>query len=333
MVTLSDIAKNLNLNKTTVSKALNHSSDISRETCERVQNEACRLGYAKSPRKSQKQNAIIGIICPEVASYYYAQIVTLLSKQLQEKGYGHTLMLSGFSNEAEAQQLIQLAQMNVAGIILITEQTVDNDAFRLFSIPTVIIGLNYESNQHDVVSIDEKRGIRSILEHLLNQGHRRIAFVGDHLAAPRMIYLRDFLRANNLTLPEEYIVLSDKRNELCGYDGVHKLLSLSIHPTAVVAGYDTIALGAYRAFCEKGIRIPEDVALVGFDDAPFCRYLPVSLSSVNYDVTAECRIAIAILLSRIQESVTNAVQTVAIVPSLIVRESSTHSISSNEAGE
>jgi LacI family transcriptional regulator len=120
---------------------------------------------------------------------------------------------------------------------------------------------------------------------------------------------------------EELVILSDERGEKCGYESALTLLSLADRPTAIVAGYDTIALGAYRALSEQGVRIPEDIALVGFDDSDFCRYLPTSMTSVNYDVAAECRVAVAILLGRIREGDSHAIQTVAIVPTLIVRES------------
>ena len=117
------------------------------------------------------------------------------------------------------------------------------------------------------------------------------------------------------------IYSSGKRNEECGYEGMRKLMTLKTPPTAVLNGYDRIALGAYRAASEMNLRVSEDVALAGFDDADFCRYLPQKLTSVNYDVVAECRVASAILLNRIRESDAQFTQTVAITPRLIARES------------
>lgn len=100
-----------------------------------------------------------------------------------------------------------------------------------------------------------------------------------------------------------------------------RLLESKIKPTAVVAGYDSIALGAYRALSEHGLSIPEHFALVSFDDASFCRYLPCTITTVNYDANAESRVAAAILLSRIENSGTDFTQAVAIIPKLMVRES------------
>ena len=91
--------------------------------------------------------------------------------------------------------------------------------------------------------------------------------------------------------------------------------------TAVLTGYDTIALGAYRAITEHGLRVPEDIALAGFDDADFCEFLPQSLTSDNCDPEAQCRVAAAILLSRIHEPGEKFTQVAAITPRLMVRES------------
>ena len=327
MATLADIARALDLNKTTVSKALNNSSDISLETKERVLAEADRIGYTKHKYKKNSKNHVnlIGIICPEVVSHYYAQIATFLSTTLQKKGYGTILMLSGFSPAMESTHLAQLVQLNVSGVIIITEQTDISEAVSSVpgagGIPMVIMGLNYASKDHDVVSVDEKYGILSLVEHLVEKGHQRIAFLGDNLVSNRLNYFKQIMAQKSLCLPEEYIILSDKRNEECGYEGMRKLMTLKTPPTAVLNGYDRIALGAYRAASEMNLRVPEDVALAGFDDADFCRYLPQKLTSVNYDVVAECRVASAILLNRIRESDAQFTQTVAITPRLIARES------------
>ena len=325
MATLADIAKALGVNKTTVSKALNNSSDIKQETSELICAEAERVGYTKHKIKQASRSEFIGIICPEVSSYYYAQVTTFLSARLEEKGYSTLLMLSNFSPETEARLFSRLISLNVAGIIVITEQTDLGPALRKIpgadKVPIVVIGLNYESADHDVVSIDERRGIRAITQHLSEKGHRRVGFIGDSLVNNRLAYFQESAAENGLELPDECVILSDKRNEECGYEGMRRILALSEHPTAVLAGYDTIALGAYRALSELGLRVPEDIALVGFDDAHFCSYLPCSMTSVNYDVAAECKVATAILLSRIRDRDSQSTQTAAIIPRLVVRES------------
>ncbi len=328
MATLADIAAALNLNKTTVSKALNDSSDISRATKQRVLEEAERVGYTKHKRKKvpvERRN-LVGIICPEIVSGYYARIATHLQAHLRKKGFQALLALSAFSPELEKEQLAFLTQLNPSGIIVVTEQRDISNSIHDIpgaqSIPAVVMGLNYASREYDVVSVDETYGIRALVEHLAKQGHRRIAFIGDALAQSRLHALRQALAQKDIALPEEYVATPDVRNEPCGYEGMKRLLALKTPPTAVVAGYDTIALGAYRAIAEAGLRVPEDIALTGFDDADFCPFLPCALTSVDCDVAAQCRVAVAILSSKILQNGETFTQSVAITPRLMARESS-----------
>lgn len=327
MPTLNDIALALGINKTTVSKALNNSSDISSETRERVIAEADRIGYVRHLQKKDqdRKNNVIGVICPEIISSYYARLVTHLTSCLEKKGYDAVILISDFSPENEERLLTQLTRMRVAGIIFVTEsgdlEPMIASVPGTKTIPTIIMGLNYTSKANDVVSVDEEFGIASIIHYLTSIGTESIAFIGDNLVGKRLEYLKKYLDASGISMPKKYIVFSDQRNEACGYEGMQKLLALPEIPKTVLTGYDSIALGAYRAIAEKGLRVPEDVALVGFDDAPFCRYLPISMTTVNCDISAQCQVATAILLSHIHSHGHKYTQTVAITPKLIVRES------------
>lgn len=322
MVTINTIAASLGLNKTTVSKALNNASDISLETRRRVQAEARRLGYIRRPRKTQSHSHVIGIIVPDFKSPYYSDLITALTRQLESKGYSTLLTVSYYNSEREIQLITQLSLLNVDGIMLIIDQTGEKLAQFQSIVPTVVIGLDARFVNYDVVSIDERRGMNAVVEHLLAQGRRRIAFIGGPGVDQRLAHLRESLQTHDVGLDGEYIEMSQKNSEECGYECMKKLLSLPTRPDALVAGYDRIALGAYRMLTEKGVRMPEDIAVVGFDDSFFCKYLPISLTSVRYDVDTVCRVTTAILLNRIYNHKEQAVQTVAIAPRLVVRESS-----------
>lgn len=327
MATLSDIAANLGINKTTVSKALNGSNDISASTCERVIAEAKRVGYIKTGRKRNRlpQKQIVGIICPEITSFYYASLVTELTELLHSKKYKTVVMLSNFAAENEKECLSELIALNVCGVILITEESVISEEVHTLpgidNMPLVVIGLNCTSREYDTVSVDEDYAIQLITDHLISLGHRSFAFIGDQLVGKRLDYLKNHLERHGISMSPERIVLSDKRNEACGYEGMNRLLAQKELPTAVVAGYDTIALGASRALSEHGLCVPDHLSLVSFDDADFCRYLSRSITTVSYDAAAESKVAVAILLSRIHDGNSTFKQTAAIIPKLIVRES------------
>ena len=330
MVTINTIAKNLGLNKTTVSKALNNASDINSETRSRVLNEAQRIGYVRRARKSRSKSHVIGIIVPDVKSPYYNALITVLTRQLEAKGYSVLLTISYYNSTREIELITHLSSLNVDGIMLIIDQTGEKLMQFQSLVPTVIIGLDAHFVNYDVVSVDERRGMNAVVEHLLAQGRRRISFIGGPGVVRRLDYLRECLQAHGVTLSSEYVALSPTKSEECGYECMKKLLSLPLQPDAVVAGYDRIALGVYRILSEKKIRIPEDIAVVGFDDSFFCEYLPISLTSVRYDVDTICRVTTAILLDRISSQKEQAVQAVAIAPRLIIRESSAVCESENQ---
>lgn len=327
MATLTDIAAALGLNATTVSKALNDSSDISQETKKRVLAEAERVGYTRHMQKKLRKDTLnlIGIICPELTSQYYGAIVTSLNVCLQNKGYDTVVMISSFSLELEKHLLAQMVGINVAGVIIITESQnlapIIKEIPGAQRIPTVIMGLNYESREHDVVSVAEEHGIRSMVSHLYQQGYRNYAFLGDALVHNRLNYLVKSLKNYEIEIPQENIILLNERNELCGIHGMELLLNHIAFPCAVLVGYDRIALGAYRLLSQRNIRIPEEVALAGFDDSNFCEFLPITITSLNYDVEGECRVAAAILVGKIRKESLLSTQMVEITPKLMIRES------------
>ena len=327
MATLTDIANALGLNKTTVSKALNGSSDISESTKEKVLGEARRIGYVKHEKKLKEKarKQLIGIICPELTSYYYSQLVTGLSDHLHAKAFRTIVALSDFSAEREKECLQELVSLNVCGLIVITEES---DIARTIAsvpnaqqLPIVVIGLNCTSREYDTVSVDEGYAVQQITDYLLSLGHQKFAFIGDKLVNSRLNYLIQQLERRNIPLNRDAIILLDKRNEECGYECMNRLLTQENRPTAVVAGYDTIALGAYRALTEHGLSIPEDLSLISFDDASFSQYLPCAMTTVSYDAASECKVAAAILLSRIHEGDSTFKQAAAIIPKLIIRQS------------
>lgn len=325
MARLSDIAETLGISKTTVSKALNDSSDISAETKARVFAEAERLGYVARKRRTQPRERIIGVACPEVTSSYYSQIVTNLNNNLQRKGYSTIFTLSSFSPENERNQIDLLTSLKVAGIVVVTEQedispTLANVS-SISNIPVVVIGLNYESKINDVVSVDDAFGVCLLVEQLIANGYTEFGFIGDRLVQNRFTQLKRCLKEHSLSLSEDCVVMLDERNEDCGYHAMQQLLARPTRPQVVIAGYDLIALGAYRALTEAGLRVPEDMALAGFDNSDFCDFLPSSLTSIDCNVPAQCQVATAILVSRIESDELSFTQNVAIIPHLVERES------------
>ena len=322
MPTLQEIADLAGVNKTTVSKALRNSGDINRETARRIHEIASQLKYPVYKR--QRQPSRIGILCPEVTSHYYSTMTTALYEAFIEANYRPFLMLTEFSRENEDKYLRMLMEDRLAGIVCITESPdigLSVNGPVLEDTPIIVIGMNYQAANYDALSVDERVGIRAAVEHLVSLGHERIAFVGGLYGMQRMRFLEDALRLNKLTLPAEYVAVSELRDEINGYKQMKQLLGCDPLPTAVVAEYDLVALGAMRALFEAGLSVPGDISLVGFDNVEMGRYLPVSLTSIDCNVRDMCKIATSILLSKIHNAEYRTIQTVAVKPTLVVRES------------
>ncbi len=327
MATLQDIAEAVNLNKTTVSKALRGASDISLHTRERVWKAARDLGYRPRARRGGSARQAIGLICPEVNSCFYANLVTTIDRGLRQLGYTPHILLSSFSGQVEESDLRALARMDMAGAICITERCDSYEAiahaFGVLSGPVVVLGLDDKSADHDVISVDEESGIAGAVDHLLREGHSRIAFIGEPLTAGRLNAFRAALKQRGAACPEKYVRMRPERNEDCGYLAMNDLLSMPAEdrPTAVVSAYDRIALGAYRAMSEQGLRVPDDLSLTGFDDATFCPWLPVSLSSISCGTEEIGGLAVELLKKRLDDPSSPVRQTVSIHTKFFPRES------------
>lgn len=320
MATLSDIAKIAGVNKTTVSKALRESGDINKNTARRIRDIAVKLNYPLPKRNIDPVQ--VAIFCPEVTSHYYSTMVTTLFETLSADDYHPFILLTDFDGEREGMYFRRMAELPLAGIVCITEEpdirTIVRGPIAAANAPIVVMGLNYQAADHDVLSVDERIGVRAAVCHLKELNHERIAFIGDKYGGQRLNYM---IEALGQTLPPEYMAISDLRNEACGYEQMNRLLSLPNPPTAIFAEYDLVALGVYRAVSERGLSIPGDVSVIGFDDADFCRYLPVALTSINSNVKDMCHIASAILTKKIRDPQYHIIQTVAVKPELMVRES------------
>jgi DNA-binding LacI/PurR family transcriptional regulator len=324
MVTLTEIAKRAGVNPSTVSKALRGSDDINKETASQIISLAAELGYTKTRRNHIKEPCI-GILCPEIISSYYARIVSTITELFQAKNIETFITISEFSGEREESLLRQFIDLEMAAIICITEQGILSPLIRecisLYNIPILQIGLNQPAYGHDNICVDERIGVNMAINHLIQLGHKEIAFFGDEFSGRRKECFQEALQENGLY--SKNVFITELRHWQAGYDLAQQLLSdkkkQSI--TAIVAEYDDIAVGSMRRFTELGLKIPDDYSLIGFDDAKYCRYLPISLTTIESHVEEMCGIAFNTLYRKIQEPNYKVIQNISISPDLISRES------------
>lgn len=326
---LKDIARVAGVSISTVSKALNNSAEIGRETKSRIIQIAQDLQYDMSPAKQsveKKSGCLISVICPEINSNYYAQLVNSVGANITSRGFQYMVAVSDFSTEKEEAYLEMAAGQGIDGVVLISEsenrdiEPIIRNARYRWSKPLVLIANQADTNEFDCIKIDDPLGVITGVEHLIRLGHTRIGYLGDRLTEGRLFAYRKALEQNKITPEDDLVRVSDLRFEECGYLGMKELLASRHLPTAVFAAYDDIAIGAMRAVQEHGLSVPGDISVVGMDNVSACPYLSKGLTTVSNPIREMAAISVSILTKKIRDSEYTVVQHVVLKPELIIRE-------------
>ena len=329
MATLKEIAKIAGVNVSTVSKALNGHNDINEETKGRIIKITQQMNYFNKKSNVQNQangNYMIGVICPEIDSNFYAQIVTKIEEKVMDKGYSLVIGLSQFNPEKESNYLRLLLNKGVDGVVLITSTNqsiadIMSEIKKDFNIPIIVITVNQMVDCYDSIKIDDHIGVTMAINHLIQLGHKKIGYVGDRLSMHRLDSFREALDKSNARIEEKWIRIGTERFEEGGYLRMKEILKSKELPTAILASYDDIAIGAMRAIHEKGMRIPQDISIVGVDNIGTARYLNPNLTTVSEPVNEMGDIACSILFNKIENKAYTTIQSVVLKPELIIRES------------
>ncbi len=292
-VTAQDVAARLGVSAMTVSRALNGRPFVDESTRRKVIETARRLGY--SPDHIAKSLALrkthtIGVVVPEITHSFFPEAIRGIEEVTYRLGYHVVLTHSAENAMRERDAIRTLESKRVDGILISMAQSVnDNAAYRdvmrhgttLVFFDRCVPGIGASC-----VGIDDEDSARRITAHLVGHGCRRIA----HLSGPqrmsvsraRLAGVRKALREAGLTLPGELVVESGFQEE-GGYEAMRRLLDLPVRnrPEAVVAVNDPAAFGAMKAIEERGLRIPDDVAIVGFSDDIRSALMPIPLSTVR----------------------------------------------------
>ena len=321
MPTIDDIAKIAKVNKSTVSKALKNSPDLNKETVRRIRKIAGEIGYEKHFRKGAP-NKVLGIVCPEIDDAFYSQMINGLVRRAEREGYKCVILSDNFDFEAEKSSVEYLTEKNVAGIFIVNAEVLKGYDFyeivKECSVPIVRVSADRNNDVCDNIWINEKAGIEDAIEHLVSLGHREIAFIGDCYGKFRLACLKEAMNERGLVFDDGLCFLGARRFD-SGYSGIKNMLSCGKKFTAVFAQYDDVALGVIKALREEGLIVPDDVSVIGFDDAHYCDFINPALTTINSKVENLCEIAFALLNKKISGK-SGAIQYVLVKPELIVRQ-------------
>ena len=320
MVRMKDIAREMGLAVSTVSKALNRSSEISEATVAAVWEKAAEMGYF-SRRICDKRMKTIGVLLPEVRSHYYAEMMHALSRELEKEGYAMATLLTNQYTEDVQPYLAKLPQYDLDGMIVCCDHGFTAENYRALatgSIPVVMVAGNAPCF---LDSIQLGGGIREMIEHLAQLGHKKIGYLGEYNTEGLYRTVCDLLPEYGVEVVPAFMKRGQERFEEGGYLRAMELLRETELPTAVIAGYDQMAYGAMRAFAEHGIRVPEDISVVGNSSALPDAFCPVSLTTIMKPVEQMGVLAVSILKDAIEHPKTHIIQNVTLQCKLVVRNS------------
>ena len=302
-MTLSKIAKLANVSVSTASKAFSMSSEVSDETREIIFDVAKKHGCFKKFFNAKYPKLVTAVICPEIESHYYANIIGYLGKRLAEKNCEITVATTAFSHERAKEIYAYYSKYaRVDGVVLIDSASaleIESD------IPTVCIGRT--KGAVPTVFSDTSIALSEAIDYLISKDVRDIGFLGDTITKSREKAFIQTLREKNCEIDEEKVVFGDRFAE-GGYNTAKLLIKKRAVPRALICAYDYLAIGAIRAFTEAGLSVPDDVAVIGFDDIAEARFLNPPLSSISTDVDQLCAIAseklLAVLMDKDYETET-----------------------------
>jgi len=336
--TLLDIAKIAKVAPMTVSRVINDSGYVSAEVRQRVQRAIDKLDYHPNALarslKSQRTH-VVGILLPDIKNPFSAELAGSIQQVLLERGYSAFLCTTEQSVQRELAGLSAFFDHRVAGIVVATLETKSGDEalerFTRRGMPIVAVGREPGLSTVDRVTANHWRGAFDAVEHLISLGHRRIAYIGaSALHARRLRRFEGFcdaLHEHGLDLRDEWIVgpASDSGPGYStladGYAGMQRLLDLSRQPTAIFARNDFTAMGALSAARDRGLSIPGDLAIVGFDNVPLAAFTTPPLTTVEQPTAEQGRRAAQMLLERIEGEVEGEHREVCFDCRLIVRAS------------
>lgn len=331
-VTLKRIAEELGISVSVVSRVLNGKSAdfrISASTEEAVRKTAARLNYspntlARGLRLQASQT--LGVTVPDISNPFFARLVCCIERHARAKGYSIILADSQEDQAIERESLHILRGRRVDGLIVSpVGQSPENVAeIARDRTPCVLVDRYFPELKLPYVTSDNFRGAFDATRLLIEHGHRRIGFVqGLELARVNIERLNGYkaaLREHGIK-PVKSLIRGDQFSQAGGYKAVNQFLELRRRPTALILAANQIALGGIEALCERGIRVPESISLVSFDEHPYSPQLAIPLTTVAQQEDLLASSAVELLERQLKDPDARTAESITVPTYLVERNS------------
>ena len=294
MVSMKDISAACGVSVATVSKALNDHGDIGAETKKRVRQAAKQMGYfpnsaAKALKTNRTQN--LGVLFEEddhsgLTHDYFASVLESLKITAEEKGYDITFINSCRTRPNRMSYLEHCRYRGFDGVIVVCVNFYDPEVLELVNsdIPTVTI--DHLFNNTCAIMSDNIKGMHDLLHYVYDMGHRRIAYIYGADSSVTQRRLSSFYKTVSemgLNIPDEYIREAAYRDTMAAYTETGKLLDLKRPPTCILYPDDFACYGGINAIRERGLKVPDDISIVGFDGIRIARHIEPKLTTLKQD--------------------------------------------------
>ena len=328
-----DIAKKLKISVSTVSRALNEHPDIKEETRNLIKKLAKKLNYSPNQiarsLKSKKTN-VIGVIVPEIKHDFFSSAISGIEEVAYHSGYTILVCQSNESYKREIINTNALMHQRVAGLIVSISQTTENgNHFKELinrGMPIVFFDRACKDVSANKVVIDDAKSAFNAVTHLIQRGLKKIA----HLAGPQELKIceqrlkgyKNALKEANIPISKELIRYSSGLHEIDGYNSLDSLLKENIIPDAIFAVNDPVAIGAFQRMKEDGLKIPKDIAIVGFSNNRITSLIEPSMTTVGQPSFKMGEKAAGLLIEMLKNPKrNNQKKTIMLETELIIRKS------------
>jgi len=328
-VTLHDVAKVAGVSASTVSRALKDDRRITPEVIQKVKKIASELGYvpnitARSLKTGRSQT--IGLLVRDISDEWSAAVIPAVEEECSN--FKYALLLSNSDSDIQREQyyLNILKQRNVEGVLILTPLSSDQASYlqKANEIPIVLVDTFLSEPKLNAITVDHELGSHISTSHLLDLGHHKTAFISGPLdISPSRQYRHGYYRAlKERGIPEDMgLFIDQKRIDVeHGYRAMQNILEKYPGITAVATGSDLMAAGAMKAVKDRGLAIPEDISIIGYDDIPMSSFLSPALTTIRQDRGVLGRLAVEMLMEVIEGHSTGPKQ-ITIPPKFVLRES------------
>jgi LacI family transcriptional regulator len=327
-VTIRDIADKLGITHATVSRALNDHPQTNEKTKSRVRRVAASLGYIpNAPARSMRQqtSSLFGLVVPDIENPFYGSIAKAMAKALSEAGMQLMLAISEDDVGIEHREVLDLRSARVAGIAITpTAHPLRETLTLLKGVPSVQLIRHCTGGPTSHILLNDREGVEEAVLHLLDLGHRRIAYIGAPFdlstGSARFQGFKDAHKRRGIAVKSNLVKAGAPRPAF-GRSAFHDVFSNSGRPTAALIASPQLALGALEASHEMGLEIPREFSIISYGDADWFRATQPAITAMQLPIEETARSAVEVLLVKQRDGVQTRLTAAALVfrPILVLR--------------